>query len=436
MDVVIEGNKRKVIRNKLTVPGDKSITHRAIILSAIARGESRIRNYLDGLDCRNTLLCMQDLGIDIEKRDSSLLKIKGKGINGLRLPRGTLDVGNSGTTMRLLSGLLCGQRFNSILDGDNSIRKRPMQRVIQPLSQMNGQIKGLLHDNFAPLSIIGNQLLQGIDYTLPVASAQVKSAILLAGLYAKGETIIRERQITRDHTERMLTLMQANVQASPGHKIKLIPGKELKGVDIDIPGDISSAAYFLAAACTREGSEITIKNVGINPTRTGFLEVLRDMNADIKIINQRIVSNEPRADICIKGSTLWGIQIDKKIIANIIDELPLVAVLATLARGNTIVKDARELRVKESDRIRAIVEGLSRMGANIIERDDGFEISGPTDLSGNEINSFYDHRIAMSMAVAASYASGKTIIKDGQCMDISYPAFMPAFNKIFNQISN
>lgn len=432
MDIVIAGNKKKIIQNKLTVPGDKSITHRAIILNSIARGESRIKNYLDGLDCRNTLLCMQALGIDIDNKSSSLLKIKGKGIYGLRVPGNVLDVGNSGTTIRLLSGLLCGQRFNSILDGDNSIRKRPMQRVIQPLSQMNGQIKGLYHDNFAPLNITGNQKLRGIDYTLPVASAQVKSAILLAGLYAKGETIIREKQVTRDHTERMLKLMQANIQAFPGHEIKLIPGKELKAVDIDIPGDISSAAYFLAAACTREGSELTIKNVGTNPTRTGFLEVLRDMNADIKIINQRVISNEPRADIYIKGSTLQGIQIDKRIIANIIDELPLVAVLAALARGKTIVKDARELRVKESDRIKAIVEGLSKMGANIIEKDDGFEISGPTDLSGNEISSFNDHRIAMSMAVAASYATGKTLIKDGQCMEISYPAFMPTFNKILN----
>jgi 3-phosphoshikimate 1-carboxyvinyltransferase len=432
LDIIIEGNKKKIIQSKLTVPGDKSITHRAIILSSIARGESRIKNYLDGMDCRNTLLCMQELGVDIEKSDSSLLKINGRGINGLESPRITLDVGNSGTTMRLLSGLLCGQKFNSILDGDNSIRKRPMQRVIQPLSQMNGRIRGSFYENFAPLKILGNQLLQGIDYTLPIASAQVKSAICLAGLYAKGETIIRESQVTRDHTERMLKLMQANVQASPGHEIKLIPGKELKGVDIDIPGDISSAAYFLAVGCAREGSEIMIKNVGTNPTRTGFLEVLREMNADVKIINQRVISNEPRADICVKGSILQGIEIDKRIIANIIDELPLVAVLAALARGKTIVRDARELRVKESDRIKAIVEGLSRMGANIIERDDGFEISGPTDLFGNEVNSFHDHRIALSMAVAASYASGKTIIKDGQCMDISYPAFMPVFNKILN----
>lgn len=432
MDCIIEGNDNNIIQSILTVPGDKSITHRAIILSSIALGESRISNFLDGLDCRNTLSCMQALGVNIYKENDSVLKIKGKGLKGLQTPKSTLDVGNSGTTIRLLSGLLCGQRFDSILDGDVSIRKRPMQRVIQPLSQMNARIKGLFNENFAPLNITGRQPLQGIDYTLQVASAQVKSAVLLAGLYSKGETIIRERQITRDHTELMLKLMQANIDASPGNNINLIPGKELRGAEIDIPGDISSAAYFLAIGCAREGSEITIKNVGINPTRIGFLKVLQDMNANVKIVNQRVISNEPRADVCIKGSRLKGIQIDKKIIANIIDELPLVAVLATLARGKTIVRDAQELRVKESDRIKAIIEGLSRIGANIIERDDGFEVIGPTALSGNEVDSFNDHRIAMSLTVAASYAKGKTIIKDAQCMDISYPNFLPAFNKIIN----
>ena len=432
MDIIIEGNKKKIIQNNLTVPGDKSLTHRAIILSSIAQGESRISNFLDGLDCRNTLLCMQALGVNINKESASLLKIKGKGLNGLKLSRDILDVGNSGTTIRLLSGLLCGQRFNSVLDGDASIRKRPMQRIIQPLSQMNARIKGLLNENFAPLNIIGKQPLRGIDYTLPVASAQVKSAILLAGLYAREATTVREMQITRDHTERMLKFMQADIQTSPGRKIRLMPGNELKGVEIDIPGDISSAAYFLAAGSARKGAEIIIKNVGTNPTRTGFLKVLQDMNADAKIFNQRVISNEPRADICIKGSFLQGIQIDREIIANIIDELPLVAVLATMARGRTIVRDARELRVKESDRIKAMVEGLSRMGANIIERDDGFEIMGPTTLSGNEVNSFNDHRIAMSLTVAASYAKGKTIIKDAQCMDISYPNFLPVFQKIIN----
>ncbi len=430
MDRAIEGNKKRPIRGSITVPGDKSITHRAIILNSIARGESKIRYFLDGLDCRNTLLCMQALGANIEKASPFLLKIKGKGLDGLKVPENVLDVGNSGTTMRLLSGLLAGQNFCSVLDGDDSIRKRPMKRIILPLSLMNGQIKGLYHTNFAPLNIIGKSL-QGIDYTLPVASAQVKSAILLAGLYAKGETVIREKQTTRDHTERMLALMKANIQSFPDdQKIRLIPGKELKSIDIDIPGDISSAAYFIAAGCVREGSEIIIRNVGINPTRTGFLEVLKEMGANIQMLNQKDISNEPRADILIKGALLKGIQIDKKIIANIIDELPLVAVIATLAQGRTIVKDAQELRVKESDRIKAIVEGLSRMGANIIENNDGFEISGPTGLSGNSVNSFGDHRIAMSLAVAASYAEGKTVIRETECIDISYPDFMPTYQKI------
>lgn len=429
MDITVEGKKKKQIRGNITVPGDKSITHRAIIFNSIARGESKVRYFLDGLDCRNTLLCMQALGANIEKISPFLLKIKGKGLAGLKMPKNVLDVGNSGTTIRLLSGLLAGQDFCSVLDGDDSIRKRPMKRIIRPLSLMNAQIKGLFHANYAPLNIIGKSL-QGIDYTLPVASAQVKSAILLAGLFAKGETIVRENQTTRDHTERMLALMQANIQSFPDQSIRLIPGERLKSADIDIPGDISSAAYFIAAGCAREGSEIIIRNVGINPTRTGFLEVLKEMGANIQMLNQKDISNEPRADILVKGALLKGIQIDKKIIANIIDELPLVAVIATLAQGKTVVKDAQELRVKESDRIKAIVEGMSRMGAHIIENKDGFEISGPTDLYGNTVNSFGDHRIAMSLAVAASYAEGKTVIRGTECINISYPDFMAAYQKI------
>ncbi|MFW6149218.1 MAG: 3-phosphoshikimate 1-carboxyvinyltransferase [Atribacterota bacterium] len=427
--MTVEGKKKKQIRGNITVPGDKSITHRAIIFNSIARGESKVRYFLDGLDCRNTLLCMQALGANIEKISPFLLKIKGKGLAGLKMPKNVLDVGNSGTTIRLLSGLLAGQDFCSVLDGDDSIRKRPMKRIIRPLSLMNAQIKGLFHANYAPLNIIGKSL-QGIDYTLPVASAQVKSAILLAGLFAKGETIVRENQTTRDHTERMLALMQANIQSFPDQSIRLIPGERLKSADIDIPGDISSAAYFIAAGCAREGSEIIIRNVGINPTRTGFLEVLKEMGANIQMLNQKDISNEPRADILVKGALLKGIQIDKKIIANIIDELPLVAVIATLAQGKTVVKDAQELRVKESDRIKAIVEGMSRMGAHIIENKDGFEISGPTDLYGNTVNSFGDHRIAMSLAVAASYAEGKTVIRGTECINISYPDFMAAYQKI------
>ncbi len=433
MDTVIKCFQERKIQGTVTVPGDKSITHRAIILGSIARGESQIHHFLDGLDCKNTLSCMQSLGIQIEKVNDFLLKIKGEGLYGLQVPDNVLNVGNSGTTMRLLSGLLSGQNFCSVIDGDDSIRKRPMKRVIQPLSLMNAQIKGLFHVHFAPLSIIGSPL-QGIDYTLPVASAQVKSAILLAGLYASGETVIREPQVTRDHTERMLTLMQSDIQSFPDNKVKLIPGKTLTGADIDIPGDISSAAYFLAAGCAKKGSEVIIKNVGINPTRVGFIDILKKMGAKVELTNQKNVSNEPRADVKVEGALLNGIQIDKNMIAGIIDELPLVAVVATQAQGKTIIKDARELRVKETDRIKAIVEGLSGMGANILERDDGFEVFGPTKLSGSIVDSYHDHRIAMSLAIAASYAMGKTVIKETQCMDVSYPEFMQVYDTLIRSI--
>lgn len=429
MDTIIEGIKQRIVQGTITVPGDKSITHRAIILGSIAIGETTIHHFLDGLDCKNTLMCMQALGVQIEKISHSLLRVKGKGLNGLQTPQDVLDVGNSGTTIRLLSGLLSGQNFSSVIDGDDSIRKRPMKRIIQPLSLMNAQIRCLFHDHFAPLSITGSRL-QGINYTLPVASAQVKSAILLAGLYASGETIINEPDITRDHTERMLALMQANIQSLPDQKIRIRPGRTLKGVDIDVPGDISSAAYFLAAGCTQEGTKLLIKNVGINPTRTGFIDVLKEMGAKVELLNQRDVSNEPRADIKIEGALLKGIQIDKKMIAGIIDELPLIAVIATQARGKTVVKDAWELRVKEADRIKAIVDGLFRMGADIIERDDGFEVAGPKELTGGIVSSYHDHRIAMSLSIAASYAKDKTVIEESQCMNVSYPEFIQTYYKI------
>lgn len=433
MKTVIEGLKERIIRGTVTVPGDKSITHRAIILGSIARGESNIHNFLDGLDCKNTMVCMQSLGVQIEKVNPSLLRIIGVGLHGLQASQDVLDVGNSGTTMRLLSGLLSGQNFCSEIDGDDSIRKRPMKRIIEPLSLMNAQIKGLFNVHFAPLNIIGSPL-RGIDYTLPVASAQVKSALLLAGLYASGETIVREPEVTRDHTERMLELMQGDIHVCPDHKVRIRSGENLTGTDIHIPGDISSAAYFLAAGCAKEGAEIVVKNVGINPTRVGFLDVLMKMGASVELLNKKNVSNEPRADIRIKGALLRGILIDKEMIASVIDELPLVAVVATQAKGETIIQDARELRVKETDRIKAIVDGLSRMGAKIIERNDGFEVFGPVDLRGSTVNSYNDHRIAMSLAIAASYAEGKTVIQETQCMDVSYPEFMQAYSEITKKL--
>ena len=426
MDAVIEDIKERILSGTITVPGDKSITHRGIILGSIARGTTMIKNFLDSSDCKNTMMCMQSLGVKIKKIEGSPLEIQGKGLKGLRTPENTLQTGNSGTTIRLLAGLLCGQNFNSILDGDKSIRKRPMKRVIEPLSLMGGRIKGLLGNEFAPLNIAGSRL-QGISYTLPIASAQVKSAILLASLYAEGKTTVHEPEVTRDHTERMLSLMKANIQTSPEQETVMIPGEFLEGTFIDIPGDISSAAYFLALVCARKGSEIYIENVGINPTRTGFIDVLKEMGADINLLNRQDISNEPRADIRINGVPLKGVCIDRNTIPSIIDELPLLAVIATQAQGKTIVRDAQELRVKETDRIKAIVKGLSLMGANILEKDDGFEVTGPTDLKGNIVNSDYDHRIAMSLAIAASYARGRTVIKQRECINISYPDFLKTY---------
>jgi len=430
LDAVIEGIKERKIQGTINVPGDKSITHRAVILTSIAHGVSQINNFSEGLDCKSTMRCMQAMGIQIKRVGDTIIKINGKGFKGLNKPQDILNVGNSGTTIRLLSGLLSGQSFHSILDGDDSIRKRPMKRIIEPLSLMNATIKGLFHDNFAPLSILGKPL-KGIDYTLPIASAQVKSAILLAGLYALGDTIIREPECTRDHTERMLALMHADIQSFPEQKILLKPGKELKAINIDIPGDISSAAYFLALGCTSKDTELTIKNVGINPTRIAFINLLKKMGAELFFLNKDCLSNEPRADIKVKGNRLLkGIHIEGKVIPNIIDELPLVAVIATQAQGKTVVSNAQELRVKETDRIRAIVEGLSRMGAKIVEKPDGFEIFGTTELSGNIVDSYNDHRIAMSLAIAASFAKGKTVIREFQCVDISFPGFIKNYYDI------
>lgn len=430
MDAIIDGIRNRIISGTVSVPGDKSITHRGIILGSIANGTTSIKNYLDSSDCNNTMACMKSLGVSIDVTENGLLEIKGKGLKGLQAPDNVLQVGNSGTTMRLLAGLLSGQLFNSILDGDFSIRKRPMERIIEPLSLMGAEIKGWQQTDFAPLEIIGS-MLQGIEYTLPVASAQVKSALLLAGLYARGETTIHEPQGTRDHTERMMELMQADLKIDC-NGITITQRTDLKSSFIDIPGDISSAAYFLALASARKGANIIIKNVGINPTRTGFLNVLEKMGADIVLMNEQVLSNEPRADIRIIGSQLKGIIIDGEIIPSIIDELPLLAVIATQAKGVTMVSDAKELRVKETDRIKAMVKELSSMGASISEREDGFQVKGPCKLNGTVVDSYYDHRIAMSLIIAASYARGKTIIKERDCLNISYPDFLNSYYSLVN----
>lgn len=426
MELVLE--KINKLRGNIYVPGDKSISHRSLILGSIAQGETRIYNFLNSLDCLKTLECMQALGVKIELDENNSVKIKGKGLYGLQEAKGILDVGNSGTTIRLLTGLLGGQSFYSVLSGDDSIRRRPMKRVIEPLRLMGADIWGRKDGQFAPLSIRGNKL-NPLHYTLPVASAQVKTALLLAGLYTIGETVVKEPLPTRDHTERMLEIMQADIKISPP-EIKVMGGKELKGADIFVPGDISSAAYFIAAASILKGSQIIIKQVGINPTRTGIIEILKKMGAKINILNYRIKSNEPRVDLMIEYSKLKGVEIKKGNVPFLIDELPLIAVMATQAQGKTVVSGAKELRVKETDRIRAIVSELKKMGADIEEREDGFRVNGPTKLQGAVCRSYNDHRIVMSLAVAALLAEGKTVIKNSECIDISFPEFEKILQKM------
>ena len=428
MELVLE--KVSKLKGNIFVPGDKSISHRSLILGSIAQGETRVYNLLNSLDCLRTLDCMQALGVKIELDVDNSVNIKGKGLYGLQEPKDILDVGNSGTTVRLLTGLLSGQNFYSVLNGDNSIRKRPMKRVAQPLRLMGADIWGREDGHFAPLSIRGSKL-NPFQYTLPVASAQVKSALLLAGLYATGETVIREHLSTRDHTERMLEIMQADIKISPP-EIKIKGGTELRSTDIFIPGDISSAAYFIAAASILRDSRIIIKQVGVNPTRTGIIEILKKIGTKIDILNYQIKSNEPRADLMIEYSKLKGVEIKKENVPFLIDELPLIAVVATQAQGKTVVSGARELRVKESDRIKAIVSELKKMGADIEEEEDGFTVNGPTRLQGAVCESYNDHRIAMSLAVAALLAEGKTVIKNSECIDISFPGFENTLQNLIN----
>ncbi len=426
MEIVLE--KANKLTGNISMPGDKSISHRSLILGSIAQGETRVYNFLNSWDCLSTWKCMQALGAEINRGNDNSIIIKGKGLFGLQKPEGVLDVGNSGTTIRLLAGLLSGQDFYSVLNGDDSIRKRPMQRVIKPLKLMGANIRGNESNQLAPLNIIGGKLIP-IEYTLPIPSAQVKSAIMLAGLYADGETVINEPIRCRDHTERMFGIMQADMEIS-SQKIKIRGGKELQGTNIFIPGDISSAAYFIVAAILVKGSKITINQVGVNPTRIGMIEMLKKRGTKIKILNHQVKSNEPQADLKICYSELKGIVIKEEEVPLLIDELPLIAVLATQAHGRTTVNGANELRAKETDRIKAIVNELRKMNADIEEKEDGFIVNGPKKLKGAICNSYNDHRIAMSLAVAALLAEGKTVIKNSECIDISFPGFVKTLQKL------
>ena len=412
----------------IRVPGDKSISHRAVLLGSLSRGVCRVRNFAGSQDCLHTVGCMRDLGVDIEEFGDTTLEIAGVGLRGLDEPQNVLDVGNSGTTARLLAGLLAGQSFHSVITGDDSLRRRPMMRVVGPLREMGAHISGPENGRFAPLTIVGGDV-RPISYSLPLASAQVKSAILIAGLYAIGETEIREPTATRDHTERMLRLMGKKVNTTDG-RIKMSGGGELFPFDVEIPGDISSAAFLVTATLLCPDSHLTVRDVGTNPTRTGVVQVLTEMGAKVSIVNQRIDDSEPVADLHAETSTLRGIDIGGEMIPRVIDELPIIAVAATQARGRTRVSGAEELRRKETDRIRATVQELSTLGAKIEEHRDGFTIHGPTPLRGARCRSHGDHRIAMALAVAGLIAEDETHIEGTDCVDVSFPGFFQTLERV------
>lgn len=412
---------RKHLNGQVRVPGDKSISHRAAMIGSLAEGTTRIRNFLMGEDCLNTLKAFRAMGVHAETKHNGTITIQSGGLDSLREPEDVLDVGNSGTSIRIMSGILVGQPFYSVITGDASIRSRPMERITDPLRQMGARIYGRNEGTLAPLTIIGGGL-KPIHYETPVASAQVKSCILMAGLFADGCTIVTEPGPSRDHTERMLRFFGAEVQQN-GRTCQVIGRPRLTGREIIIPGDISSAAYFLVAAAITPESELIIKDIGINPTRAGILEALKQMGAAIEIDNRREVNGEPIADIRVCYSQLRGATFAGDIIVRMIDEIPILAVAATQAAGETVIRDAKELRVKETDRIAAMTQELRKMGAVVEPLDDGMVIAGNQKLHGAECDSHGDHRIAMSIAIAALIAEGETIIRNVECVETSFPIF-------------
>lgn len=413
------------LRGVITVPGDKSISHRAVMLGALANGTTHITGFLMGEDCLSTIDCFRRMGVAIDVTDDEVV-VEGVGLHGLEAPREALYTGNSGTTTRLLCGILAGQPFASTLSGDASIQKRPMGRVIKPLREMGASISGK-NDNFCPLSIQPSEL-HGVEYRLPVASAQLKSAILLAGLYAEGQTTVIEPAPSRDHTERMFRALGVEIETD-GNVITLDPPEDLHAVDIAVPADISSAAFFLVAGAIVPGSELTIRNVGVNPTRTGVLDVLREMGADITADNYRGEA-EPVCDLTVKYSKLHGVEIGGAIIPRLIDELPVIAVAAAFAAGETVIRDAQELKVKESNRIAAMVTELARAGVDVEETEDGMIVRGGKTPCGASFETYKDHRIAMSLSVLALTAQGASRIDDAEVVAISYPDFFDTLSKL------
>ena len=420
------------LKGEVTIPGDKSISHRSIMLGSIALGTTEITHFLEGADCLSTIDCFRKMGVEIERKASSIL-VHGKGLRGLTAPASTLNVGNSGTTTRLISGILSGQNFATTLSGDDSLNSRPMKRIMTPLNTMGAHIRSLNDNGCAPLHIRPGAL-HGIHYQSPVASAQVKSAVLLAGLYADSPTSVTEPALSRNHTELMLqgfgAYVATDLHTDGTATAHVEPCKELYGQQICVPGDISSAAYFIAAALLVPGSELLVKNVGTNFTRAGFLKVCKAMGADIETVSQTIEGGESRADLLVRYSHLKGTVIEGDIIPTLIDEIPMIAIMAAFADGQTVIRDAAELKVKETNRIDTVTAGLKAMGAVITPTDDGMIIEGTGHLNGASIQSYLDHRIAMAFSVAGLASDGETQIVDSQCVDVSYPEFYATLNSV------
>ena len=420
------------LKGEVTIPGDKSISHRSIMLGSIALGTTEITHFLEGADCLSTIDCFRKMGVEIERKPSSIL-VHGKGLRGLTAPASTLNVGNSGTTTRLISGILSGQNFATTLSGDDSLNSRPMKRIMTPLNTMGAHIRSLNDNGCAPLHIRPGAL-HGIHYQSPVASAQVKSAVLLAGLYADSPTSVTEPALSRNHTELMLqgfgAYVATDLHTDGTATAHVEPCKELYGQQICVPGDISSAAYFIAAALLVPGSELLVKNVGTNFTRAGFLKVCKARGADIETVSQTIEGGESRADLLVRYSHLKGTVIEGDIIPTLIDEIPMIAIMAAFADGQTVIRDAAELKVKETNRIDTVTAGLKAMGADITPTDDGMIIEGTGHLNGASIQSYLDHRIAMAFSVAGLASDGETQIVDSQCVDVSYPEFYATLNSI------
>ncbi len=419
--MVIQKIKKAV--GQIKVPGDKSISHRAVMLGSLANGVTEISGFLKGADCLSTIDCFRKMGIDIDINGENVT-VHGNGLRGLKKPDEMLYTGNSGTTTRLLCGILAGQNFDTSITGDASIQKRPMGRVVKPLSMMGAKIE----NEYCPLYITGTKL-HGIDYKMPVASAQVKTAIILAGLYADGETVIHEIEKSRDHTELMLSAMGADLTVD-NLDITVKPTNDLTAVNVDVPGDISSAAFFLVLGAIMPNSQITVTNVGINPTRTGIIDVLKDMGADITLENVHTSAGETVADITVRSSSLKGTTVGGDIIPRLIDELPIIAVAAVFADGQTVIKDAQELKVKETNRIRAVVDEFNKCGIDITETDDGMIINGGKSVHGADFKTYGDHRMAMSLTVLAQLADGESTLDDSDCACVSYPTFFDDFYKL------